>query len=171
MGARLGERDLADLYRRHVPGAVRLAYLMTGDPMLAEDLAQDAFVRLTGRFAHIRNPDAFPAYLRRTVVNLVKNHYRRSKLERSHLESLGGEAHTSVEELPAGVDAEALLQALLELPYRQRAAIVLRYYEDLPESRVAELLGCRPGTVKSLVSRGFAAMRTAMGRELERNHE
>jgi RNA polymerase sigma factor (sigma-70 family) len=86
---RAGERDLAELYRRHVPGAVRLAYLMTGDRVLAEDLAQDAFVRLTGRFAHIRNPDAFPAYLRRTVVNLVKNHYRRLKMERSHLESFG----------------------------------------------------------------------------------
>src|SRR2546427_12537883 len=92
MGARLGragDRDLAELYRRHVPGAVRLAYLMTGDQVLAEDLAQEAFVRLTGRFAHIRNPDAFPAYLRRTVVNLVKNHYRRLGVERTHLDSYG----------------------------------------------------------------------------------
>ncbi len=167
---RSGERDLGDLYRRHVPGAVRLAYLMTGDPMLAEDLAQDAFVRLTGRFAHLRNPDAFPAYLRRTVVNLVRNHYRRLKLERSHLESVGADSSVS-DELPDGVDVEAVRSALLELPYRQRAAIVLRYFEDLPEQRVAELLGCRPGTVKSLVSRGLSALRAGLGVELEREHE
>ena len=167
---RSGERDLGDLYRRHVPGAVRLAYLMTGDPMLAEDLAQDAFVRLTGRFAHLRNPDAFPAYLRRTVVNLVRNHYRRLKLERSHLDSIGGDA-AAIDELPDGVDAELVRAALLELPYRQRAAIVLRYFEDLSERRVAELLGCRPGTVKSLLSRGLTSLRAGLGVELERDHE
>ena len=139
--------------------------------MLAEDLAQDAFVRLTGRFAHLRNPDAFPAYLRRTVVNLVKNHYRGSKLERSHLESMGGDPQPSADQFADAVDAEALQQALLALPYRQRAAVVLRYFEDLSEQRVAELLGCRPGTVKSLVSRGLAAMRSGMGLELERDHE
>jgi RNA polymerase sigma factor (sigma-70 family) len=139
--------------------------------MLAEDLAQDAFVRLTGRFAHLRNPDAFPAYLRRTVVNLVRNHYRRLKLERSHLDAIGGDAAASVGELPDGVDAELVRAGLLELPYRQRAALVLRYFEDLPERRVAELLGCRPGTVKSLLSRGLVSLRAGLGVELERDHE
>jgi len=167
---RAGERDLAELYRRHVPGAVRLAYLMTGDQVLAEDLAQDAFVRLTGRFAHIRNPDAFPAYLRRTVVNLVKNHYRRLGVERTHLESYG-HLPPATHELPDSATEELVRTALLGLPYRQRAAIVLRYYEDLPEKRVAELLGCRPGTVKSLLSRGLASLRAEISVALEPDHE
>jgi DNA-directed RNA polymerase specialized sigma24 family protein len=70
-----GERDvgeagrIGELYQRHAPGAVRLAYLITGDGMLAEDLAHEAFVRLLGRFRDLRNPRAFPWYLRRTVVN------------------------------------------------------------------------------------------------------
>src|SRR6266566_9470783 len=71
-GSRLGT-----LYGRHAPGAVRLAYLLTGDPALAEDLVQDAFVKLAGRLAHLRDPEAFDAYLRRTVVNLANSHFRR----------------------------------------------------------------------------------------------
>jgi len=165
-----GERDLAELYRRHVPDAVRLAYLMTGDRMLAEDLAQDAFVRLTGRFAHLRNPDAFPSYLRRTVVNLVKNHYRRRKVERTHIESYRHLPEPDAD-LPDGATEELIRSALADLPYRQRAAIVLRFYEDLPEKRIAELLRCRPGTVKSLVSRGLASLRAEISLALEHDHE
>src|SRR5205807_2226557 len=72
-----GERTLEDLYRRHFPEAARLAFLLTDDRVLAEDLAQEAFVRLTGRFAHLRDRAAFTPYLRRTVINLAKNQYRR----------------------------------------------------------------------------------------------
>lgn len=171
MGARLGRPDrgdLADLYGRHVPDAIRLAYLLTGDTMIAEDIAHDAFVRITGRFGHLRNPDAFPAYLRRTVVNLVRNHFRRQRVERSYLEGVRPAEH----EQDASVDVvstQVLRRALLDLPFRQRAAIVLRYYEDQSEARTAELLGCRPGTVKSLVSRGLDALRSSIGTEPERD--
>src|SRR6059058_2058925 len=84
-GGRLGE-----LYRRHAPDAVRLAYLLTGDRALAEDLAQEAFVRMFGRFRDLRNPDAFGAYLRKTVVNLSRSHFRRAKVERAYLEREAG---------------------------------------------------------------------------------
>jgi RNA polymerase sigma-70 factor (sigma-E family) len=151
---------LADLYLRYADGAVRLAYLMTGDRQLAEDIVQDAFVKLAGRLVHVRDPNAFEAYLRRTVVNLSRSHWRRQKVERSYLKreraAIGSEpamAGSSIE------DRELLWRAMDRLTDRQRAAIVLRFYEDLSEADVAEVLRCRPGTAKSLVSRGLEAMR------------
>src|SRR5437016_11762255 len=83
---------LGELYVRHADDAVRLAYLLTGDRALAEDLVQDAFVRLAGRLVHLRDPDAFDAYLRRTVVNLSNSYFRRRKVERAYLERAKGEA-------------------------------------------------------------------------------
>jgi RNA polymerase sigma-70 factor (sigma-E family) len=153
---------LAELYVRHGPRAHRLAYLLTGDRALAEDLVQDAFVRLAGRFTDLRDPGAFPAYLRKTVVNLAWMHFRRRRVERAFLDR---ERSHRVDATP-GHDLEryeAVKAALLALPVRQRSAIVLRYYEDLPERHIAEILRCRPGTVKSLLHRGLAALRTSMG--------
>src|SRR6188472_2170379 len=76
--------SLAELYERYAPGAIRFAYLLTGDRALAEDLVQDAFVRLGGRLRHLRNPAAFESYLQRTVVNLSRSHFRHAKVERTH---------------------------------------------------------------------------------------
>lgn len=153
---------LGELYLRHADEAVRLAYLLTGDRSLAEDLVQDAFVRLAGRLVHLRDSGAFDAYLRRTVVNLSNSHFRRRKVERAYLErakgAIGlGSAQWSGRSVE---DQEDLWRALGRLSRRQRAAIVLRFYEDLSERRVAEILGCPPGTVKSLVSRGLETLRT-----------
>ena len=77
--------SLEDLYVRTVPGAVRLASLLLGDPELARDIAQEAFLRVAGRFRHLRVPDAFEAYLRRTVINMCTSHHRRSRVEREYL--------------------------------------------------------------------------------------
>jgi RNA polymerase sigma-70 factor (sigma-E family) len=167
MEARLGAGgadSLADLYVRYVPQAFRLAYLLTGDRMLAEVIAHDAFVRLTGRFDHLRNPQALPGYLRKTVINLARNHFRHQRVERSYLEG----AELSPEQAPVidVAEVETVRAALLTLPYRQRAAIVLRYYEDLSEQETADLLGCRPGTVKSLISRGVGTLRVALGKDV-----
>jgi RNA polymerase sigma-70 factor (sigma-E family) len=149
---------LADLYLRHGDDAVRLAYLLTGDRGLAEDLVQDAFVKLAGRLVHLRDPGAFDAYLRRTVVNLANSHFRRKRLERAYLRR--EQSGVTVEEtIPDPGHRDELWEAMKRLSPRQRAAIVLRYYEDLSEQRVAEILNCRPGTVKSLVSRGLAILR------------
>jgi DNA-directed RNA polymerase specialized sigma24 family protein len=68
---------LAEMYERSAPGVFRLAFLLTGDRALAEDLVQDAFVRFVVRFGHLRDLDAFDGYMRRTIVNLSKNVYRR----------------------------------------------------------------------------------------------
>src|SRR2546425_3976876 len=85
---------LGELYVRHADDAVRLAYLLTGDRALAEDLVQDAFVRTAGRLIHLRDPGAFGAYLQRTVVNLSHSHFRRKKVERAYLERAGGAIRT-----------------------------------------------------------------------------
>src|SRR5438876_4206760 len=149
---------LGDLYLRHADAAVRLAYLLTGDRALAEDLVQDAFVKLAGRLVHLRDPGAFDAYLRRTVVNLTNSRFRRKRLERAYLKRERGSVR-SEESMPDSGTRDELWEAMGRLTPRQRAAIVLRFYEDLSEQRVAEILNCRPGTVNSLVSRGLSVLR------------
>jgi RNA polymerase sigma-70 factor (sigma-E family) len=160
---RLSERTgrLEELYERHVPDAVRLAFLMTGDREVARDLAHEAFSRSVGRLGHLRHPDAFGPYLRRAVVNLSKNHFRGRSRERAFVERTGPVEPTPSMER-AVTDRAALRAALLALPERQRAAIVLRFYLDLPEDQAADALRCRPGTVRSLVSRGMQSLRASM---------
>jgi RNA polymerase sigma-70 factor (sigma-E family) len=155
---------LDELYVRHAGGAVRLAYLLLQDRAVAEDIVQDAFVRLAGRLVHLRDPGAFDAYLRRTVVNLSRSYVRRKMLERAFLRREMATAMRDTARWPTSSveDRELLWRALGRLPERQRVAIVLRFYEDLPEAQVADILRCRPGTVKSRVSRGLEALRLEM---------
>src|SRR5258705_3292374 len=125
-----GGGRLAELYALHAAEAIRLAYFLTGDRLLAEDLVQDAFVKLAVRLVHLRDPDAFDAYLRRTVVNLANSSFRRRRVERAYLRRSAAEPPT----VEAAHDAERrdeLWQDLQRLPSRQRTAIVLRIYEDL----------------------------------------
>ena len=152
---------LEELYVRHADRATRVAYLLTGDRALAEDLVQEAFLRLAGRFLHVRNRAAFESYLRRTVVNLANSHHRRTRSERRTLERSAGMREPEPPQPDAG-DTDALRRALLRLPPRQRTAIVLRFYEDLSEQQTADAMRCAPGTVKSLVSRGMETLRSAM---------
>ena len=149
---------LAELYVRHTPAARRLAYFLTGDRDLAEDLVQDAFVRLAGRFRHRRQPDAFEAYLRRTIVNLFTSHLRRLRLERREMARRRAEPEP-VHREDDKAERDVLWAALQTLPARQRAAIVLRYYEDLSERQTADVLRCSVGAAKQLISRGLSALR------------
>jgi RNA polymerase sigma-70 factor (sigma-E family) len=163
-GAETGR--LGELYLRHADGAVRLAFLLTGDMPLAEDLVQDAFVRLAGRLVHLRDPDAFDAYLRRTVVNLSRSHFRRKRVERAYLQRARGAFEVQTADAEQSVeDRDEVWTALRRVSPRQRAALVLRFYEDLSERQVAEILNCRPGTAKSLVSRGLDALRAEIPTE------
>ncbi|HEX2424688.1 MAG TPA: SigE family RNA polymerase sigma factor [Actinomycetota bacterium] len=154
----LERSSLGRLYVRDAPEAIRLAFLLTGDRALAEDLVQEAFARLVGRLRHVRDPGAFGAYLRRTIVNLATSHFRRRGVERAYLErsAMALEAKTNPnEELDA-----TMHDALLRLPQRQRAAIVLRFYEDLSDVQTAEILRCSTGTARSLVSRAMKTLRS-----------
>ena len=156
---------LEELYERHAPAAGRLAYLLTGDRPAAEDLVQEAFVRVVGRFRHLRVPDAFEAYLRRTIVNLHTSQLRRRRLERAHLEREQAAAQKASPAMPEVGVREELWQALQELPARQRAAVVLRYYEDLSERETASLLHCSPNAAKSLVARAMETLRARIESE------
>jgi RNA polymerase sigma-70 factor (sigma-E family) len=149
---------LADLYVRHAAAGFRLAYLLTGDRNVAEDLLQEAFVKLAGRLRHLRQPEAFEAYLRRTIVNLSNNRFRRRALERAQLEREQRERRVDPVQPDVPLELD-MREALLGLPQRQRAAIVLRFYEDLSERETAELLRCRPATVRSLVFRAVRVLR------------
>ena len=155
---------LAELYERHAPAASRLAYLLTGDRALAEDLVQEAFVRVVGRFRHLRVPDAFWVYLRRTIVNLHTSQLRRRRLERAHLEreERGIERDAAMPDIGT---RDELWRAILALPARQRAAVVLRYYEDLSERETAEVLGCSTAAAKSLVARAMQSLRAEIESE------
>jgi RNA polymerase sigma-70 factor (sigma-E family) len=156
--------QLAELYERHAPAAARLAYLLTGDRALAEDLVQEAFVRVVGRFRHLRVPDAFWVYLRRTIVNLHTSQLRRRRLERAYLERAERDPIPQVG-LPDVGAREDLWRAIRALPARQRAAVVLRYYEDLSERETADVLGCSNAAAKSLIARAMQTLRAEIESE------
>ena len=155
---------LEELYVLHAPTALRFAYFLTGDPDAARDLVQDAFVRMAGRFRHLRHPDAFDAYLRRTIVNLHASGLRRLRVERSSLAREAAFTVPVVHDDDHGARDE-MWHAILSLPARQRAAIVLRYYEDLSEWQSAEVLHCSVGALDQLVVRAMATLRTRIGKE------
>jgi RNA polymerase sigma factor (sigma-70 family) len=132
---------------------VRVAFLIVGSRADAEDVAQDAFARVHLRGDRVDRPGA---YLRRCVVNGALDVLRRRKLA-DRVRALRAEDSTAL-------GADELSDALAALPDRQRAALVLRYYQGLSEREVAEALGVRPGTAKSLVHRGLANLREVIER-------
>lgn len=152
-------RRLAELYAQHGPGAARLAYLLTGNRSTAEDLVQESFIRVSGRFRDLRDPGSFEWYLRRTVVNLANSHFRRLRTERAYLRR---RVEPQLSFMPDVATRDEMWRMLQQLPQRQRAAIVLRFYEDLSEAATAEVMQCPVGTVKSLVSRGLARLRSVV---------
>jgi RNA polymerase sigma-70 factor (sigma-E family) len=144
------------LYLRHGPDALRLAYLLTGDRELAEDITQEAFVRVARRLTGLRNADSFWWYLRRTVVNLSNSHLRRRKVERAHLRRLVGTGAAASASSPDMAARHAVRGAIERLPVRQRAVVVLRYYEDLTDQQIASTLGWPLGSVKSALHPAWA---------------
>ncbi|MGH2807781.1 MAG: RNA polymerase sigma factor [Actinomycetota bacterium] len=153
---------LEDLYAAHAPNAFRLGLLLTGDRHTAEDLVQDAFVKIAGRFRHLRSRAAFGSYLNRAVVNLARDRARHSKLERRELER---ERHAGRDAVTAPPDLEGrheVMESLLTLPYRQRAAVVLRYYQDLSEQQVADAMDLSLPAARSLIARGIETLRKHM---------
>jgi len=154
---------LTELYASHAPRARGLAFLLTGDAQLAEDLVQDCFVKLAGRVLPVSDPGA---YLRRMVVNASHSHHRKLRVRRERARDEAGVVGADTDHSPDGTDGRAerdrLLSALAGLPERQRAAVVLRHWMDLSEEQCATELGCSVGTVKSLASRGRAALRQTL---------
>ena len=156
------EQSFAAFVRDHGERHLRVAVLLTGDWHAAEDLVQASLIKLYQAWPRVDLIDGDPdAYLRRVIVNTYRSWWR-ARWRRE----------TPVAELPehaAGDDtadrrALALLirQALGELPRRQRAVVVLRYLEDLPEAQVADILGCSVGTVRSQTHKAIIQLRSVL---------
>ena len=141
---------------------LRTAYLLTGNRADAEDLLQVALAKTYLAWDRIREREALDGYVRRVMVNAQTSFWRRRRVDERPVEVLpeqagGRDAATDL------VLHDALWSALARLPRRQRAAVVLRYYEDLSEAETAEVLGVSVGTVKSTTSRALARLREDTG--------
>lgn len=133
------------LYHDRYGHMVRLAHLLTGRQDVAEELVQDAFVKLADRWQRI---DAPGAYLRTVVVNACRSHHRRRGVEERYVAA-------QQPEVTGPPEVHGIWEQLHQLSPRRRAALVLRYYEDLDDHEIARVLSCRPATVRSLVHRGL----------------
>lgn len=138
---------------------LRFAYFVAGDRDLAEDLVQEAFVRLYRAGGRV-DEEGLPAYARRTIVNLSRSLWRRRRIERSALGRLH-EPEAAPEASP-GVRDE-VWAAVLALPAGQRAVVALRFYEDMSEAQIARVLGVSAGSVKKQASRAMAKLRAQLG--------
>jgi RNA polymerase sigma-70 factor (sigma-E family) len=146
------------------PALLRFAYLVCRDQGRAEDLVQDALIKAHRKWRFVAASDHPEAYVRKIVVNEFLSWRRR----RASHELPGHVPDSTADDVATGVaDRDVLWRALASLPARQRVVLVLRYYEDLADVQIAELLACPTGTVRSLATRAFAALRTHPGLCLE----
>ena len=145
------------LFHAHYPRLAYTAFSLVGDWDLAEQLAQEAYLRLWRRWRWISDPQAAPVYLQRTVVNLSRETIRRKVIERRALNARSMERPPAAEPDPA--DLVELRRAIAGLPARKRECVVLRYLLGLSEAETADLLGVTVGTVKSQTHRGLRQLR------------
>lgn len=152
----------------HQAALVRYATLLTGSVAAAEDIVQDVLVRLYPRWSTLADPHP---YVRRSITNQFVSWTRRWSTRHVHnvpdATLVGAAERASFSNWTEAPGADPTLwQALGRLPHRQRAAVVLRYWEGLSDDEIADLLGCRPPSVRSNVSRGLAKLRASlMGEE------
>jgi RNA polymerase sigma-70 factor (sigma-E family) len=153
--------DFAEWVSLRLPALLRFAHALTGNPHDASDLVQEVLERVGVRWSSVgRGPGGPDAYVRRAMVNARTSRWRRRRPET--LVDTIPETATPVRDR---FDDEPLWLALKALPQRQRAVIVLRYYEDLSEAEIAATLGISPGTVKSQSARAMASLRRRLDAE------
>lgn len=154
------EREVAALFDRHYAPLCRLAYVILGDAGLAEEIVMDALLKTYNSWGGIRDHARTDSYLRRAVVNLCRSKIRRRVIERR----VNQETYKREERRAPAWDAEVhetrrlVWEAIKSLPERQRATVVLRYFEDRSEAEIAEILDCAQGTVKSQLSKARAKL-------------
>jgi RNA polymerase sigma-70 factor (sigma-E family) len=154
------DRDavLGELFRAHHGPLVRTATLLLGDAGVAEEIVQDAYVKLHGALRRLRQPEASVAYLRATVINLARSRLRRYRVARRHPPLPSPPAAGAEEGAVLSEDHREVLAALTALPRRQRECLVLRFYLGLTEAGIAQALSISTGSVKTHTSRGLAAL-------------
>ena len=144
------------------PALLRTAYLLTGNRSDAEDLLQTALAKTYLAWDRIRDREAVDGYVRRVMINTQTSWWRRRKVDEravAEVPELGGD-RDAADDIALH---DALWSAMSSLPRRQRAVVVLRYYEDLSEGETAQVLGISVGTVKSTTSRALAKLRDTSG--------
>jgi RNA polymerase sigma-70 factor (sigma-E family) len=154
--------ELSRLFEAHYADAVRLAFYLTGSWAVAEELAQEAFLRLWRRWNRLRDHRAALGYLRTTVVNLSRSSLRRRLVELRHQRSFGEEAPD-----PDPIVRLDIASALAKLPARKRACVVLRHLADLSVEETAAVLGISTGSVKSQTHRALRLLEAALS---DHNH-
>ncbi|HEY7046998.1 MAG TPA: SigE family RNA polymerase sigma factor [Jatrophihabitantaceae bacterium] len=157
----------AQFVREQTTALLRSAYLLTGSSPAAEDLVQETLLRLFPKWDRVMAADVPMAYVRRSLVNGFLNQRRRPQSREIVVDEVPDRLDPGVGR-DIGVDVsnrDLVWRLLVTLPDRQRAALVMRYFEDLADPEIAQLLGCRLGTVRSLISRGLAALRQQTERD------
>jgi RNA polymerase sigma-70 factor (sigma-E family) len=156
-------KDFDEFVAGSLEQLLKTAYLVTWDAGEAEDLVQECLFKVARRWPRVRRMEQPRAYARRILVNLALDGSRGRAQRRSELDAAPTVVDGPARDLLAGLETRAeLLDALACLTPRQRAVLVLRYFNDLTEAQTAEVLGCSPGTVKSNASRGLARLREAL---------
>ncbi|MEN3609397.1 SigE family RNA polymerase sigma factor [Plantactinospora sp. ZYX-F-223] len=150
--------DFDSFFRGRAPALLRTAYLLTGDRHLAEDLVQDALARTFRAWRRLADGGNPEAYARRVMYHLQVSVWRRRRVAETMPGDLP-ERHDHADYAHNTVERLALRRALQALPVRQRAVIVLRYFEDYSEAETADVLNCRIGTVKSHTARALRRLR------------
>ncbi|MFR9672900.1 SigE family RNA polymerase sigma factor [Streptomyces sp. TR06-5] len=153
---------LTETYRTHYRSLLGLAALLLDDTASCEDVVQEAFIRVHSARKRVRDPQKTLAYLRQTVVNLSRSTLRRRILGMKLLSKPMPDMASAEEGAYDRMERDELKRALRGLQRRQREVLVLRYFADMTEAQVAEVLGLSLGSVKAYGSRGIAALRVAM---------
>ncbi len=157
------DRLLVDLFEREGRSLVRLARLFVDDRNAAEDLVQEAFIRLARSAYRISDDTRAAAYLRSIVLNLARDHNRRGLVSLRHRLPLDAERAQEEDQLVLRDDQRQVIDALRDLPHRQRDCLVLRYYQELGVDDIARTLGISRNSVKTHLQRGLAAMESRLG--------
>ena len=160
--ARRASREFESFAVEASDSLLRTGFLMTGNAKDAEDLVQETLLKVARRWNRVRSMDYPAAYARRILINLVLQDACRRARQRTELEPYDGTAELADDNAAQALrevdDRAEFRWALAQLPARQRAALVLRYWSDLPVAEVADILGCTEGTVTSTASRASARL-------------
>jgi len=149
---------VAELYRAEAANLVRLARFFVDDRDAAEDLVQEAFIRLARASGRIKNRDRIPAYLRSIVLNLARDHNRRGLVSLRHFPAADPQGPTLDDLVAVRADQQRVISALRDVPRRQRDCLVLRYYLELSVGEIAETLGIGANSVKTHLQRGLRSL-------------
>jgi len=160
-------RFVEAMYHQEAVNLVRLARLFTDDRTGAEDIVQEAFIRLYRSADRIRDRDKSPAYLRSIVLNLARDHNRRGLLSLRHQDAMQDEREPSrpEDEAVRSEEHQRVLEALASISPRQRDCLVLRFYAGMSESEISRTLSISGNSVKTHCRRGMAALATALGED------